>query len=296
MHTLDDIDLEEKMVVPSYNLTSRAESKSREGTSYIPYKDNFIFFNERYSERYSDIWVSSVRPIEFENSTDLGSDITKKDHEKINELKKTQDTVERKDLLDHDPIVGVLMLTGKRTGSYQRSDVEAAKTQSIAKDEEYEQDEVRLCCRVRNCGLQIRDNIRKDGNCLFRAVSDQLNRLGEFEHYTHTSLRQLAVQTLREESHGLCKDYISEFVPNNDLSAYLTNMERDGTWGGQIELISLARALGRTIKVVSSQGPSYDFVEKAGNPDSAPILLGLLSDERHYVSLEPRIVSENSVG
>lgn len=116
MHTLDDIDLEEKMVVPSYNLTSRAESKSREGTSYIPYKDNFIFFNERYSERYSDIWVSSVRPIEFENSTDLGSDITKKDHEKINELKKTQDTVERKDLLDHDPIVGVLMLTGKRTG------------------------------------------------------------------------------------------------------------------------------------------------------------------------------------
>ena len=68
-------------------------------------------------------------------------------------------------------------------------------------------------------------------------------------------------------------------------------MERDRTWGGHIELISLARTLGRTIRVVSSQGPSYDFVEKAGNPDSAPILLGLLSDERHYVSLEPRIVS-----
>ena len=116
MHTLDDTDLEEKMVVPSYDLTSRAESKSEEGRGYIPYKDNFIFFNERYSERYSDIWVSSVRPIEFENSTDLGSDITKKDHQKINKLKKTQYTVERKDLLDHDPIVGVLMLTGKRTG------------------------------------------------------------------------------------------------------------------------------------------------------------------------------------
>lgn len=68
-------------------------------------------------------------------------------------------------------------------------------------------------------------------------------------------------------------------------------MERDGTWGGHIELTSLAHTLGRTIRVVSSQGPSYDFVEKAGNPDSAPILLGLLSDKRHYVSLEPRIVS-----
>lgn len=68
-------------------------------------------------------------------------------------------------------------------------------------------------------------------------------------------------------------------------------MERDRTWGGQLELISLARKLGRTIRVVSSQGPSYDFEEKAGNPDSAPILLGLLSDKRHYVSLEPRNVS-----
>ena len=59
--------------------------------------------------------MSFVRPIEFENSKDCGSDITKKDHQKFNERKQSQDT-ERKDLLDHDPIVGVLFLTGKRTG------------------------------------------------------------------------------------------------------------------------------------------------------------------------------------
>ena len=77
----------------------------------------------------------------------------------------------------------------------------------IATDEEYEQDEVRLRCRVRNCGLQIRDNILKDGNCLFHAVSDQLNRLGE--HYSHTRLRHLAVQTLRKESHGVsCSGWV----------------------------------------------------------------------------------------
>ena len=106
MDTLDHIALEEKMVVPSYDLTSRAERKSK-----IPYKDNFIFFNER--DR--DIWVSFVRPFEFENSKDCGSDITKKDHQKFNECKQSQDT-ERKDVLDHDPIVGLLILTGKRTG------------------------------------------------------------------------------------------------------------------------------------------------------------------------------------
>lgn len=112
MNTLHDIDLEDKMFVPMYELTSRAESKSKEGTNYIAYKDNFIVLNERCD---SDISVSSVRPIEFENSTDLGSDITKQDHQKFNEGKQSQDT-ERKDLLDHDPIVGVLSLTGKRTG------------------------------------------------------------------------------------------------------------------------------------------------------------------------------------
>ena len=110
--TLDDIDLEKNMIVPRYDLTSRAESKSKEGTNYIPYKDNFIVLNERYR----DIWVSSVRSIEFENSTDFGSDITKEDHQKFNKRKKLQDT-ERKDLLDHDPIVGVLaLIPGKRTG------------------------------------------------------------------------------------------------------------------------------------------------------------------------------------
>ena len=93
-------------------------------------------------------------------------------------------------------------------GSYQQSDVEAAKKQSIAEDEEYEQDEVRLRSRLRNLDLQIRDNILKDGNCLFHAVSDQLNRLGSW-HYSHTSLRRLAVKTLREGYHGVsCSGWV----------------------------------------------------------------------------------------
>lgn len=87
--------------------------------------------------------------------------------------------------------------------------MEAAKTQSIAEDKEYEQDEVRLRSRLHNFGLQIRDNIPKDGNCLFHAVSDQLNRLGGFRHYSHTSLRHLAVKTLRRGSHGVsCSGWV----------------------------------------------------------------------------------------
>lgn len=100
-------------IVPTYVLTSRAESMVKKGTGYIPYKDNFILSNERYGD---DIWVYSVRPLEFENSTDCGSDITKEDHQKFDEDKRSLDT-ERRDLLDHDPIVGILTFRPcKQTG------------------------------------------------------------------------------------------------------------------------------------------------------------------------------------
>ena len=80
---------------------------------------------------------------------------------------------------------------------------------------------------------------------------------------------------------------MSKFVPNNDLPSYLADMQRDGTWGDHIVLYSLANALGRTIRVVSSVGGYQDIMAPH---HSAPILLGHVS-EKHYLSLEPRNVS-----
>ena len=48
-------------------------------------------------------------------------------------------------------------------------------------------------------GLRVRENVPSDGNCLFHAVSDQLNRLGG-DDFDHVQLRDLAVKTLRDES------------------------------------------------------------------------------------------------
>ena len=80
------------------------------------------------------------------------------------------------------------------------------------------------------------------------------------------------------------------FLPNNDMNAYLTDMRMNGTWGDHIVLVSLAHALGRTIRIVSSLGDSSDVIVEPDNHYSAPILLGHVS-ERHYVSLEPINVS-----
>ena len=80
------------------------------------------------------------------------------------------------------------------------------------------------------------------------------------------------------------------FLPNNEMNAYLTGMRMNGTWGDHIVLVSLAHALGRTIRIVSSLGDSHDVIVEPDNHHSAPILLGHVS-ERHYVTLEPINVS-----
>ena len=71
------------------------------------------------------------------------------------------------------------------------------------------------------------------------------------------------------------------FLPNNDMNAYLTDMRMNGTWGDHIVLVSLAHALGRTIRIESSLGDSHDVIVERDNHHSTPILLGHVS-ERHY--------------
>ena len=55
---------------------------------------------------------------------------------------------------------------------------------------------------VKRSGLKIRSEIPEDGNCLFHAVADQLKRLGVKE-FDHSNLRELAVETFRNEDCGV---------------------------------------------------------------------------------------------
>lgn len=113
----DDEDLAEPNVsFPSYELSPRSErSRDRKGPGrrFISYKDNFAFFtiqrsNTKSAQLFGDITVSSVRSmLVFVNSEDPASDLLKKDHKDVKRLTTTE-------VLDHDPVIGVLHLeTGK---------------------------------------------------------------------------------------------------------------------------------------------------------------------------------------
>lgn len=77
-----------------------------------------------------------------------------------------------------------------------------AKRMSLAENRLLQRSERQLTKNVRTSKLRIRNAIPKDGNCLFHAVSDQMDRVGE-GGYGHVGLRALAVNTLKDGLPGV---------------------------------------------------------------------------------------------
>ena len=71
-----------------------------------------------------------------------------------------------------------------------------------------------------------------DGNCLFRAIADQV--LGDDE--LQDRLRQETCDYMEEN-----KDLYKNFMENDkEIDDYITWLRRDGKWGSQVEMNILA--------------------------------------------------------
>ena len=74
-----------------------------------------------------------------------------------------------------------------------------------------------------------------DGNCFFRAISDQY--LGdESMHYIY---RLKAVDYIRDNK----DDYVPFIEDDETIDQYCDAMAKDGVWGGQLEMNALANAM-----------------------------------------------------
>ncbi|KAJ7325364.1 hypothetical protein OS493_029915 [Desmophyllum pertusum] len=102
LNTFLQVELPDNVVVPNYALSPRQQcrqEKKTRGRPCIPYKDNFVYFSDD-----GKIRVTWTRPFQFEDNED--SDLTKKDQAKVKSEMATG--TDATDMLDHDPIVGVL--------------------------------------------------------------------------------------------------------------------------------------------------------------------------------------------
>lgn len=116
MNTLEDLDLVNCEALANYELSCRGMEASG---GYIRYKDNFVFFNFPPPFDHS-FRVSNLKAFEFENSLYPGNDLNLNDQKEVDKLVK-QD--EKKDLLDHDPVIGLLQFfrVTKTAGKFKLS-------------------------------------------------------------------------------------------------------------------------------------------------------------------------------
>ncbi|EUD66171.1 hypothetical protein C922_03366 [Plasmodium inui San Antonio 1] len=117
-------------------------------------------------------------------------------------------------------------------------------------------------------------SIRTDGNCLFRAVSDQLYNNDD----NYKEIRKLVVEHLlrNEEKYQHFIEY------DESYKSYIERISLDGTWGGQLELQAVGELFTVNILIYQENGCILEI--KNHSDDKKCIQLHYASSE-HYSSV-----------
>ncbi|XP_035689686.1 uncharacterized protein LOC118424981 [Branchiostoma floridae] len=184
----------------------------------------------------------------------------------------------------------------KRSSAHQRSQtsetfqkLKKLLTEVRVEDDSQADTYTRLARHVVQSGLTFRDEVPKDGNCMFHAVADQLFRT-EGRRVSHGELRKQVVDFLRQNPHNGNGDHFSDFVPDQNWEGYLSTMSHDGTWGDHIVLQAMADMFGHDVSIVSSvEAENYVTILTPSTGTvgrrEPPLLLGHYA-ENHYASLD----------
>ncbi|CDU16753.1 hypothetical protein, variant 1 [Plasmodium yoelii 17X] len=117
-------------------------------------------------------------------------------------------------------------------------------------------------------------NIRADGNCLFRAVSDQLYNTEE----NYKEIRKKVVEHLEKNE----DKYMNFIEYDESYKSYIERISTDGTWGGQLELQAVGEIFNINILIYQENGSILEI--KINSNDSNCIQLHYTSNE-HYNSV-----------
>ncbi|CAF2164425.1 unnamed protein product [Brassica napus] len=122
-------------------------------------------------------------------------------------------------------------------------------------------------------GFEIR-RMLEDGNCLFRAVADQV--YGDSESYDLT--RQMCMDYMEHE-----RDHFSQFITEG-FTSYLKRKRRDKVYGNNVEIQALAEMYNRPIHIYSYSTEPINIFQGSYNTDTPPIRLSY-HHGNHYNSL-----------
>lgn len=195
-------------------------------------------------------------------------------------------------------------IKGNRKYELERKRDERAARRALAKDKKNRppgddgEEFVSFSNQLQALGLKLRE-VPGDGNCLFRALGDQL----EGHSRGHLHLRQETVHYMRTHRNDF-EPFVEDDVP---FEKHLTNLSQQGTFAGNDAIVAFARS--QQLKVVIHQlnaplweingtekpscrelhiayryGDHYDSVRKTGDNSENPAHLRIesLNNPRHF--------------
>jgi OTU domain-containing protein 6 len=139
-------------------------------------------------------------------------------------------------------------------------------------------------------GMRVKE-IASDGNCLFRAIADQLEHRGtcglQLPRPAHVMLRRMAADYIRthpDEFLPFLTDAEGNPMDRPQLEKYCTSMssEEKALWGGHTEIAALAAALNRRIVVHSARAVPLQVGAAPADASRPPLHV---SFHRHYLGL-----------
>ncbi|XP_077235695.1 OTU-like cysteine protease family protein [Tasmannia lanceolata] len=122
-------------------------------------------------------------------------------------------------------------------------------------------------------GLEVKRMV-EDGNCLFRAVADQV--YGDTELYDLT--RQMCIDYMERE-----RDHFSQFITEG-FTSYCKRKRRDKVYGNNVEIQALSEMYNRPIHIYSYSEEPINIFHGNYNTDTPPIRLSY-HHGNHYNSL-----------
>ncbi|KAK5685536.1 OTU protein [Elasticomyces elasticus] len=132
------------------------------------------------------------------------------------------------------------------------------------------QERNRMLASMTERGLREKE-IRADGHCLYSAVADQLEQLQVPLGSTSSEKPAVAYKTVRAAAADYIELHEDDFVPflEEPLPEYLHKIRETGEWGGQLELMALAKSYGADINVLQDFGRVEKIESGAGGEEKA---------------------------
>lgn len=128
-------------------------------------------------------------------------------------------------------------------------------------------------------GLQIKPVIG-DGNCLFRAISDQLY---DDEKY-HSNIRKYCLDYIELEE-NFFRNYVVQGAIASRFKDYISKKRKDGVWGDDIEIQALSEIYMCPIEIYAySNTPMRTFHETSNKNLGEPIRLSY-HGQSHFNSI-----------